>query len=118
MSRDLAGFARNSGETVFLKSKNQAWAGLCALLQRLGGAGSYFLELMNKAGLGPMIRFNGPSTTCTGVSPKLRKFLSCIDRISIFPYFSSIYLNSRHLFKNKEDSLFILYNQYVQTRPD
>ena len=36
---------------MFLKSKNQAWAGLCALLQRLGGAGSYFLELMNKAGL-------------------------------------------------------------------
>ena len=50
MSRDLAGFTRNSGETVFLKSKNQAWAGLFALLQRLSRVGLYFLELMNKAG--------------------------------------------------------------------
>lgn len=50
MSRNLSGFARSSEETVFLKSKNQVWAGLCALLQLLGGAGSYFLELMNKAG--------------------------------------------------------------------
>jgi hypothetical protein len=50
MSRNLAGFARNSGETVFLKSKNQAWAGLFALLQRLSRVGLYFLELMNKAG--------------------------------------------------------------------
>ena len=35
---------------MFLKNKNQAGAGLYALLQRLGRAGRYFLVLMNKAG--------------------------------------------------------------------